>query len=59
MAENQRKKLEKENLEIQKCTFQPNVSPSASSFKAIKQKPKISLRTSKAQFLKTQYLIKN
>lgn len=56
LVQNEKKKIEKENKELQECTFKPDISPSTSSLAVINKKPKIALRApTKTQYLKTQY----
>ena len=55
IADNQRKRINQENKELEECTFKPDLSPTSSAVKVLRAKPKIALRANKAQHLKTQH----
>lgn len=55
LAENEMKRFIKENEELSHCTFKPDLSPSSSTAKAIKIKPKIALKANRAQRVKTEH----
>ncbi|MFM7852203.1 MAG: hypothetical protein ACKO96_09875, partial [Flammeovirgaceae bacterium] len=51
-----KKKIEKENKELEECTFKPDMSLSSTSLAVSTKKPKRALRApTKTQYLKTQY----
>jgi hypothetical protein len=56
-TENEKKKIEKENKELESCTFKPDVSNSKSSINLIKKKPKVTLKVvnKNKNVLKTEY----
>lgn len=56
-TEIEKKKIEKENKELELCTFKPDVSTSKSSINLLKKKPKVTLKAvNKAKnVMKTEY----
>ena len=56
-TENEKKRIEKENREMEACTFKPDTSSSKHSINYIKKKPKVTLKPqNKRKQVKTEYV---